>query len=114
LSTQLSVFSAGGIGRMSQSVGEVLIESLPPPSVQIKRREIGQRWVRFFLVIFDRAVIFLQLQLHPAPPVVDKVNNLQILRRERETLLGTLQAGRPGIFYISHLDWSEHNLCGVR
>ena len=73
----------------------------------------------------------LQLQLDAAPPVVDKVNNLQILRREREALLGTLQAGRPeilrtvpgqcsgapgiqeeilpGIFQISHLDWAEHN-----
>ena len=42
---------------MSQTVGEVLIESFPPPRVQIKRREVGQRWVRFFLVIFDWAVI---------------------------------------------------------
>ena len=73
---------------------------------------------------------FLQLQLDPAPAVVDKVNNLQILRREREILLGGLQAGRPeiqryqhcppvgqclpGIFYISHLDWSEHNPAAVK
>ena len=59
----------------------------------------------------------LQLQLDTAPPVVDKVNNLQILRRERETLpllplLRTLQAGRPEVFDISHLErlqGPEHN-----
>ena len=100
---------------MSQSVGEVLIESFPPPRIQIKGREIGQRWVGFFLVIFDLAVIWkergggsyqiwpaqclvftlLQLQLDTAPAGVDKVNNLQILWGETETLplLSSLQAG---------------------
>jgi len=80
---------------MSQSVGEVLIESFPPPRIQIKGREIGQRWVGFFLVIFDLAVILLQLQLDTAPAGVDKVNNLQILWGETETLplLSSLQAG---------------------
>ena len=43
---------------MSQSVGEVLIESPAPPGIQIKGREIGQRWVGFLLVIFDWALIW--------------------------------------------------------
>ena len=59
-----------------------------------------EQWIVFTL---------LQLQLDTAPPVVDKVNNLQILWRERETLplLRTLQAGRPEVFDISHLEGLE-------
>ena len=51
------VFPARGVAGVSQAVGEVLVQPLPPPGVQVEGGEVGEGRVGFLLIIFDGAVV---------------------------------------------------------